>query len=237
MKIALAQLRPDPDAGMAMVERAAREGAKLIVFPELGFVPFFPQRRGATPATEPIPGPTTDRFAAAAKRHGIVTVLNLNDGHDSSPVIDADGRLLGVTRMAHIAQFEGFWEKDYYAPGRVPPPLYDTAVGRLGVAICYDRHFPEYMRALAGADLVVVPQAGCRGERPDGLFEAELRVAAFQNGTFAAPANRVGSFAVDPHGRVIAQAPADEEHLLIVDLDMRELATCAARTKFLPDRI
>ena len=90
------------------------------------------------------------------------------------------------------------------------------------MAICYDRHFPKYMRALAGADIVVVPQAGCKGEWPDGLFEAELRVAAFQNGYFAALANRVGgdfdgrSFAVDPHG---------------------QLKTCAARTKFLPDRL
>src|SRR5205814_6025956 len=96
--------------------------------------------------------------------------------------------------------------------------VYDTRHGRLGVAICYDRHYPEYMRALAvaGADLVVVPQAGSVGEWPDGLYEAEMQVAAFQNGYYTALCNRVGmeesltfsceSFVCGPDGRVVARA-------------------------------
>ena len=147
-------------------------------------------------------------------------VLNLyeRDGvraFDSSPVIDADGRLLGTTRMLHIAQMPHFYEQEYYTPGDHGMPVYDTAVGRIGVAICYDRHYPEVMRSLGlqRADLVVVPQAGMAGEWPDGLYEAELRVAAFQNGYFTALANRVGdepgmtfageSFVCDPAGRVM----------------------------------
>ena len=72
--------------------------------------------------------------------------------------------------------------------------MYKTKAGNIGVAICYDRHYPEYMRALAvgGADLVFVPQAGSVGEWPEGLYEAEMRVAAFQNGYYTALCNRVG---------------------------------------------
>jgi N-carbamoylputrescine amidase len=126
--------------------------------------------------------------------------------------------------------------------------VYHTRVGRVGVAICYDRHYPEYMRALAlgGADLVVVPQAGAVGEWPEGVYEAELRVAAFQNGYFAALCNRVGeeerltfageSFVCAPDGRVIARAPGGEDHVLLADLDLGEIERSAARRLFLADR-
>ena len=98
-------------------------------------------------------------------------------------MIDADGQLLGVTRMIHITEYDCFHEQGYYQPGNLGAPVYETRFGRIGVAICYDRHYPEYMRALAigGAEVVVVPQAGALGEWPGGLYEAELQVAAFQN--------------------------------------------------------
>ncbi len=96
--------------------------------------------------------------------------------------------------MIHITEYHCFHEQGYYAPGDTGAPVYDTAAGRIGVAICYDRHYPEYMRALAleGAELVIVPQAGSVGEWPAGLYEAEMQVAAFQNGYFTALCNRVG---------------------------------------------
>ena len=96
--------------------------------------------------------------------------------------------------MVHITDYACFHEQGYYTPGDTGAPVYPTRAGRIGVAICYDRHYPEYMRALAvaGADLVVVPQAGAVGEWPDGLYEAEMRVAAFQNGYHVALCNRVG---------------------------------------------
>ena len=120
--------------------------------------------------------------------------------------------------------------------------------GRIGVAICYDRHYPEYMRALAlgGADVVFVPQAGAVGEWPAGLHEAELRVAAFQNGYYAALCNRVGaeellefageSFVCDPQGNVIAEAGAGTEEILFADLDMGVLDGSAGRRLFMRDR-
>jgi N-carbamoylputrescine amidase len=163
-------------------------------------------------------------------------------------VIDADGALLGVTRMMHITDYEAFYEQGYYTPGDTGTPVYETAVGRIGVAICYDRHYPEYLRglALAGADLVVIPQAGARDEWPAGLFEAELRVGSFQNGYFMALANRVGreavlefggeSFVTDPFGQVVAQAPAGEESILYANIDLSKCNEAPARKLFFHHR-
>ena len=221
-----------------------------MAFPELAIDRFFPCCRGDATArelAEPVPGPTTDRLAAVARELGVVVVFNLyeRDGEgrcfDSSPVIDADGAILGVTRMLHITDYEGFHEQDYYHPGDASweggGAVYATRAGRVGVAICYDRHFPEAMRALglAGAELVVIPQAGTLGEWPEGMYEAEVRTAAFQNGYFAALCNRVGqegdlrfsgeSFVSDPEGRILARGRAMEEDLVVADLDLAQVAS------------
>src|SRR5204863_9095991 len=228
--------------GLTAVDEAAAHGARLAVFAELAFERFYPQHpAGADPhrLAEPVPGPITDAFAERARRHGMVIVLNLyerdgGDAYDCSPVIDADGRLLGRTRMIHITEYPCFHEQGYYTPGDTGAPVYDTKAGKIGVAICYDRHYPEYMRALAlgGADLVVIPQAGSVGEWPDGLYEAEMRVAAFHNGYYVALCNRVGkeekltfageSFVCSPQGQVIARAAAMAETILYADVDTAE---------------
>ena len=147
--------------------------------------------------------------------------------------------------MVHIPDYDGFHEKTYYTPGDFGMPVFTTAVGRIGVAICYDRHYPEMMRALAlgGADLVLVPQAGAVDEWPEGLFEAEMRVAAFQNGVFVALCNRVGreellefageSFACNPAGNVIARAAKLEDDILICDIDLTQGVSSHARKLFL----
>jgi beta-ureidopropionase len=256
-QIATNDLAANLARGLAAAARAADAGARLVAFPELAFTPFYPARRaGGRPPlelAEPVPGPTTAAFTRFARDRGVAVVLNLyeRDGdraYDSSPVIDADGRLLGVTRMLHIAEMDGFHEQGYYAPGDRGMPVYATAAGRIGVAICYDRHYPEVMRALAlrGAEIVVIPQAGAVGEWPDGLYEAELRVAAFQNGYFTALANRVGregalefageSFVCDPAGKVVAQAPRGREDVLVADVDLGLVPASHARRLFLRDR-
>lgn len=244
------------ERGVRAAYQAVADGASLVAFAELAFTPFYPRRRAeATPLdlAEPIPGPTVERFQRLAKELGVVVVLNLyeRDGDrafDASPVIDADGTLLGVTRMVHITDYDSFHEQDYYTPGDYPTLVYKTAIGRVGVAICYDRHFPEMMRVLAlkGAELVVVPQAGTVGEWPEGLYQAELQVAAFQNGYFTALCNRVGregeldfageSFACSPAGEVIAQAGRGTEETLLVDIDLAEVERSHARKLFLRDR-
>lgn len=265
MEIALVQqfLPSDPHEafqnGLNALEEAGRAGADLVLFPELSFTPFYPRvpasdrEETVLDLAEAVPGPTTEAIAEVAEQYGVIVVFNLleRDGDqtfDASPVIDADGTLLGTTRMLHITDFEHFHEQGYYAPGDTGAPVYDTAIGRLGVAICYDRHYPEYMRALGveEAEIVVVPQAGIAGEWPEGMFEAELRVAAFQNGYFAALANRVGqegemtfaggSFVADPFGRVVAQAPTGEADLLRVSVDLDRRREAPAHRLFLRDR-
>jgi len=262
MRIALVQQKAGRDKthnverGLQAVRTAAAHGAALVAFAELGFELFYPQNPAGPDVlslAEPVPGPTTRAFALLAKELGVVVVLNLfeRDGvrsFDCSPVIDADGTLLGCTRMIHITDYAWFHEQGYYTPGDTGAPVYDTAVGKVGVAICYDRHYPEYMRALAlsGAELVIVPQAGSAGEWPEGLYEAEMRVAAFQNGYFTALCNRVGaeehvtfageSFVCAPDGRVVARAPEGVETILYADLDLGQAGRSHARRLFLKDR-
>ena len=234
--------------------KAAQLGAKIIVNPELGTTGYvYNSREEIEVYAETIPGPTTDIFCQLSRKHKIVTILNLFERRskqtfDSSPVIDGDGTILGITRMVHVLEAPFFHEKGYYTPATGEELVFKTQLGRIGVAICYDRHFPEYMRILAlkGAELVVVPQAGSVGEWPPGLFEAEMQVAAFQNGYFVALCNRVGeeesltfegkSFITAPNGTVVDQAPAEKDYVLISEIDLDEVNSSQAALYFLPDR-
>ncbi len=262
MRIALVQQHATQEKeenvrrGLAALAEAAGRGAELVCYAELAFEHFYPQRpaeSGVARLAEPVPGPITEAFSRKAAELGVVVVINLyeRDGgatYDCSPVIDADGTLLGRTRMVHITDYACFHEKGYYTPGDTGAPVYSTRLARIGVAICYDRHYPEYMRALGlnGAQVVLTPQAGAVGEWPEGLFEAEMRVAAFQNGYYTALCNRVGaeefltfageSFVCDPAGRMIARAPAGQDCILYADLDLARIDGSHARTLFLRDR-
>jgi predicted amidohydrolase len=262
MKIALIQQRATHDKaanvarGLAGLEAAARAGAQVACFAELAFEWFHPQRPAGTDfrdLAEPLDGPTVTAFQRKARELGMVVVLNLfeRDGDrafDTSPVIDADGALLGVTRMIHITEYACFHEQGYYTPGDTGAPVYRTRAGNIGVAICYDRHFPEYMRAMAigGADLVIVPQAGAVDEWPEGLYEGEMRVSAFQNGYYVALCNRVGvedclefageSFVCAPDGEVIARAARGTDEIIYADIDVARANGSNARQLFLKHR-
>lgn len=262
MKIALVQQHAVADKqenvrrGLAAMEQAAAAGASVVSFAELAFERFHPQRpasRDPWLLAETVPGPTTDLFSRKARELGLVVVLNLYEregtrAFDCSPVIDADGSLLGRTRMIHITEYPCFHEQGYYTPGDTGAPVYHTKAGAIGVAICYDRHYPEYMRGLAlgGADLVIVPQAGALDEWPEGLYEGEMRVAAFQHGYFIALCNRVGeeecltfggeSFVCNPDGAVIARAAALRDAILYAELDLSDASRSHARRLFLQHR-
>jgi N-carbamoylputrescine amidase len=150
--------------------------------------------------------------------------------------------------MVHITDYNCFHEKSYYTPGNNGAAVYQTEFGNIGVAICYDRHYPEYMRTLAlnGAEIVFIPQAGAVDEWPEGLYEAELRVAAFQNGYFTALCNRVGkeecltfageSFVCNPNGRIIAKAGKGTEEILCCEVDLVEVRSSHAKQLFIKDR-
>lgn len=263
MKVACAQFCHEGhraislDKGIEWVARAAGQGADLIVFPELAFDFFFPQVRADARYFdwgEPIPGPTTERFQAAAAKHKIVIVINVFERaapgryYDASPVIDADGTLLGVSRMLHIAEEPGYNEKFYYWPGDTGWPVHQTQAGRVGIAICYDRHYPEHFRALAlgGAELVVVPTATSTSEEAFvGVWEIEIQAAAVANQIFVAVANRAGidgelqffgrSFIAGPRGQVVARACADEEELLVAEIDPASIEESRRHLPFLRD--
>lgn len=244
-RIALAQMAIGEDRhanrarAVEMVAEAAARGAALVVFAEMGFDPFFPRHR-ADPRyfdwAETIPGPTVEALQDAARAHRIAILPNIferagpGEYYDCSPVIDADGRLLGRARMAHIAEAPGFNEKFYYRPGDGEFRVFDTAAGRVGVAICYDRHYPEQLRILAlrGCEILLVPLAAVSREQWP-MFEMEMQVASFQNQIWSVVVNRVGtegdmtflgrSFVTDPFGQVTARAADGREELLLVDID------------------
>jgi N-carbamoylputrescine amidase len=219
---------------------------------------FFPQYRaekGYFDWGEPVPGPLTGRFQERAARLGLATVINLFERaapgryYDCSPVFDLQGRFLGKQRMTHILEGPGYNERYYYWPGDSGYPVFDIGPTHIGVAICYDRHFPELMRALAlnGAELVVVPTATAALEAQfRAVWEIEMQAAAVANGLFVAVVNRAGvddtltffggSFAVDPYGRVLARAPEDNVALLLVDLDLDLVEQARRDMPFLRDR-
>lgn len=262
IRIALAQVAPCEDreenlsAALGMVRDAAEAGARLVCFPEMSFDPFFPARPHRPEffaLAETVPGPVTARLSHAAREHEVVIVPNLYERagpgryYDCSPVIDADGRLLGKSRMIHIAEEPGFNERFYYWEGDTGFPVYDTAAGRVGIAICYDRHYPEHTRALAvgGAELILVPTA-CAADEDFPMYEVELQACSFQNQVFAAFVNRAGardgvtwggrSFVTGPAGRVRARAGPDKPELLLCDLDFTEIELVRRGRYYLRDR-
>jgi N-carbamoylputrescine amidase len=222
----------------------------------LSFEPFYPQKipdSDIKDLAETIPGRTTELLSELAKDLNVIIIPNLfelseDKTFDTSPVINVNGKILGKTRMVHIPFYKNFYEKKYYTSGDLGAVAYDTSHGKIGIAICYDRHFPEYMRALAlqGVEIVFIPQAGAIGEWPKGLFEAEMRIASFQNGFFTALCNRVGreefiefsgsSFVSDPSGNIIARASEKNETILYCDIDNKRVENSNARKLFLPDR-
>jgi N-carbamoylputrescine amidase len=264
LRIALAQVAVGPERehnlqrALQMMADAAEAGAQLVVFPELSVDPFFPQYRADKRFFDwgtPVPGPLTQRFRERAARLGIATVINLFERagpgryYDCSPVFDIDGNYLGKQRMTHILEGPGYNERYYYWEGNSQYPVFEIGPARIGVAICYDRHFPEVMRALTlgGAEVIVVPTATAKLEAQfRAVWEVEMQAAAVANGLFVAVVNRTGtddslsffggSFAVDPYGGVLARAPEDDVALLLVDLDLGLVEEARRDMPFLRDR-
>ena len=248
MKIALVQSKMTVNMAdnlqktISAMEKAAEIGSNIIFFPEIQFSPFFPQS----------PSQDVSKYAIDIN-HGIVGCLRETcaetrliavpnfyleengNRYDASPVINLDGKILGISKMVHVAQAPYFYEQDYYTPSDTGFHVYDTPAGKIGIVICFDRHFPESVRtcALRGAELIIVPTANTRAE-PMEMFEWEMRIAAMQNGVFIAMCNRVGiednmdfcgeSIVIDPNGNVVAKAN-DQEQILYAEIDLGTIAT------------
>ena len=238
---------------------AAEAGARVMCFQELFYGPYFCQVQDDQyySYTEAIPdGPTTKRFQELAAKHGMVLILPMYEEeqpgilYNTAAVIDADGSYLGKYRKTHIPQVKGFWEKFYFRPGNLGFPTFETAVGRVGVYICYDRHFPEGWRALglAGAQIVFNPSATSRG-LSSYLWQLEQTSAAAANMYYVGAINRVGveplgdndfygtSYFASPRGQIIEGAASDQsEELVVRELDLDAIDEVRTQWAFYRDR-
>ncbi len=238
---------------------AAAQGAQVMCFQELFYGPYFCQVQDTKfySYTEAIPdGPTTKRFQELAEKYGIVLVLPMYEQeqpgvlYNTAAVIDADGTYLGKYRKNHIPQVKGFWEKFYFRPGNLGYPVFDTAVGKVAVNICYDRHFPEGWRMLGlhGAEIVFNPSATSRG-LSSYLWKLEQTASAVANMYFVGAINRVGiedlgdndfygtSYFANPRGQFVGEPASDRNAELVVrDLNLDEIAETRDQWAFYRDR-
>ena len=246
-------------AHLPLIEDAARQGVRVLGLQEVFTAPYFPATIDDKwfAAAEAVPdGPTTRAMRDAAKRHGMVIVSPVYERdrggafYNTAAVIDADGRYLGKFRKIHIPKIEGFDEKHYFADGDLGYPVFDTAVGKVGVYICYDRHFPEGWRALAlgGAELVFNPSATFKGVS-DHLWNLEQVGAAIANGIFVGTNNRVGtepslgnhvfygsSYFCNPRGEILAQGGDEDDALVVATLDLDQIREVRDTWQFFRDR-
>ena len=248
------------DHQMKMVDDAARQGVQMLCFQEIFTTPYFcaEQTTRWYEAVERIPdGPTVKLMQDVAKQHGMVLIVPIYEEeqtgiyYNSAAVIDADGKYLGKYRKTHIPHVNpGFWEKFYFRPGNLGYPCFDTAFARIGVYICYDRHFPEGARCLGlnGAEIVFNPSATVAG-LSEYLWKLEQPAHAVANGYFVGAINRVGteapwnigefygqSYFCDPRGQIVAEASRDKDELVVADLDMDKIREVRNTWQFFRDR-
>lgn len=245
MKIALCQMKnsgsisANLEKSIAAIREASRENADLILFPEVQLTEFFPQYKGRNVDEYKISmeSEVVKRFCDAARDNHIIAVPNIylsekNHTYDASLFINNDGVVNGIQKMVHIAEAPMFYEQDYYTPSDDGFHIFETEYGKIGIVVCFDRHYPESIRteALMGADLILIPTVNTKSE-PSEMFEWELRVQAFHNSVAIAMCNRVGredemefsgeSIVVSPDGEVINKAD-DKEQIIYVDIDIKK---------------
>ncbi len=247
------------EAHIPFIEEAGEKGVQVLCFQEVFTQPYFCPSQATKwyDAAEEIPdGPTTRLMQDYAEKYKMVIVVPIYERdmtgvyYNTAAVIDADGTYLGKYRKTHIPQVAGFWEKFFFKPGSSDWPVFDTQYCKLGVYICYDRHFPEGWRALAlnGAELIVNPSATVAG-LSEYLWKLEQPAAAAANGCYIAAINRVGteapwnigefygqSYFVNPRGQIEAEASRDGDELLVHDLDMDKIREVRNLWQFFRDR-
>lgn len=243
---------------IGMIEQAAAQGVQILGLQEIFNGPYFCP--GQDPkwydAAEAIPGPTTEVMQELCKKHSMAMVVPLYEReqagvyYNSAAVIDADGSYLGKYRKQHIPHTNGFWEKFFFKPGNLGYPVFQTAYGKVGAYICYDRHFPEGARLLGlnGAEIVFNPSATVAG-LSQYLWKLEQPAHAVANGYFVAASNRVGtekpwnlgkfygtSYIVDPRGNFLSVGSEDEDEIVVADCDLDMIEEVRRTWQFYRDR-
>ncbi len=247
------------EAHLPLIDQAGEQGVQVLSFQEVFTQPYFCPSQDSKwyGAVERIPdGPTVKLMQDYAKKYSMVMVVPIYEEditgvyYNTAAVIDADGSYLGKYRKTHIPQVSGFWEKFFFKPGNTGYPVFETAYCRLGVYICYDRHFPEGWRALAlnGAEYIVNPSATVAG-LSQYLWELEQPASAVANGCYIGAVNRVGteapwnvgkfygsSYVVNPRGQLIAKGSEDKDELVVADMDMDMVREVRNLWQFFRDR-
>lgn len=247
------------EAHLGYIEEAGRQGVQILCFEEIFTGPYFCPSQDSKwyGLAEEIPnGPTTQLMMEYAKKFNMVIVVPIYEKemtgvyYNTAAVIDADGKYLGKYRKNHIPQVAGFWEKFFFKPGNTGYPVFDTAYAKVGVYICYDRHFPDGARCLGlgGAEIVYNPSATVAG-LSEYLWKLEQPAHAAANGYYVGAINRVGteapwnigefygqSYFVNPRGQIIAEASRDKDELLVADLDMDMIKETRDLWQFYRDR-
>ncbi len=245
MKIALCQMKMSEYESkniiksLEYIKKASENNVDIIIFPELQLTKFFPQYKGldVKGKSTVLNGKILDSFCDVCAKYKIAAVPNLylrddDKYYDASFLIDKKGNICGCQKMVHIAMAENFYEQDYYCPSDEGFKVFETELGKIGIVVCFDRHYPESIRTevLMGADLILIPTANTKAE-PLEMFEWEVRVQAFQNSVAIAMCNRVGkednmcfagqSIITDAKGTVIVKAD-DSEGLFYGEIDLAE---------------
>jgi N-carbamoylputrescine amidase len=242
-----------------LIEEAGGKGVQILCMQEIFNTPYFPPSQDAKwyRTAEKIPGgPTVESLKEFAKKFEMVIVVPIYEEamtgvyYNTAAVIDADGEYLGKYRKNHIPHLAGFWEKFFFKPGNLGYPTFETRYARIGVYICYDRHFPEGARLLAlnGAELVFNPSATVAG-LSQHLWGLEQPAHAVANGFFMGCINRVGeekpwnigryygsSYFVNPRGQIVAQASEDKDELLVAEIDLEMVREVRDTWQFFRDR-
>jgi len=247
------------DKHIPFIESAGKQGVKILGLQEIFNGPYFCPSQDTRwyDAAEPMPGPTVELMSTYAKKYEMVMVVPLYERemagvfYNTAAVIDADGKYLGKYRKQHIPQVRpGFFEKFYFKPGNGGYPVFQTRYAKVGVYICYDRHFPEGARCLGlnGAEIVFNPSATVEG-LSKYLWKLEQPAHAAANGYFMACSNRVGteapwnigkfygtSYFVDPRGQIMKEASDDKDELLVCDVDFGLIDEVRKTWQFYRDR-
>jgi len=248
------------DKHVGYIEQAAAAGAQIVCLQEIFYGPYFcaEQKTRWYESTEAVPdGPTMRLMTDLARKHELALIVPVYEVEqtgvyfNTAAVIDSSGKYLGKYRKNHLPQVDpGFWEKFYFRPGNLGYPVFDLGFAKVGVYICYDRHFPEGARALGlnGAEIVFNPSATVAG-LSEHLWKLEQPAHAAANGYFVGAINRVGteapwnigefygsSYFCDPRGQIFAQASRDQDEVLTADLDLDKIAEVRNTWQFFRDR-